>query len=229
MQITLADVISKATTLAGGRRDWAVSEVSFFANLAAVAVYQQVYHTPLESLAVSSTTSGENRITVPTDYEATISLSNLSTPGVNSGQMGGRQLTKAEGAYLSSQWTASGTPIYYADYGTWLELWPSPDSSYSLELRYYAKLPSLLTSTQTPAFDERWHPGCSTRRGNYWSRAGTTRKGQRWPGTSTSTTWGASRTTSPGGSGPRKAVGSATRRRVTDGVVYPDVCSDCVA
>ena len=159
MQITLADVISKATTLAGGRRDWAVSEVSFFANLAAVAVYQQVYHTPLESLAYSSTTSGENRISTPADYEATISLSNLSTPGVNSGQMGGRQLTKAEGAYLSSQWTASGTPIYYADYGTWLELWPTPDSSISLELRYYAKLPSLVSSTATPGFDERWHPG----------------------------------------------------------------------
>lgn len=158
MQLALLDIISKATTLAGGRLDWQPSEVSFYANLAAVYVFQQAYHTPLESLAYSSTTSGENRISLPADYEASIALSNLSAP-FNTGEQGGRQLAKAEGGYLSSQWTSYGAPIYYADYGTWMELWPWPDSSYSLELRYYAKQPMITLSTATPAFDERWHPG----------------------------------------------------------------------
>jgi len=35
MQLSLADVTSRATTLAGGRTEWSVSECSFFANLAA--------------------------------------------------------------------------------------------------------------------------------------------------------------------------------------------------
>jgi hypothetical protein len=158
MIITLADTISRATTLAGGRTDWVVSDVSFYANVAAQTIYQQVYHTPQEALAYSSTTSGENRISVPTDYDGSISLSNLSGP-INIGWAGGRQLTKREGAWISSQWTGSGEPTHYADYGTWMELWPTPDSSYSLELRYYAKLPTMVASTATPHFDERWHPG----------------------------------------------------------------------
>lgn len=160
MILTLADVISRSTTLAGGRLDWAVSEVSFYANLAATEVFEQVYHTPLEALAISSTTSGENRYTVPADFDGPISLSNLSTrggwtwfPG------GGRGLDQVEAAWISSQVTQSGEPQVYALYSEWLELWPTPDSGYSLELRYYARQPPLVASTATPAFHDRWHQG----------------------------------------------------------------------
>lgn len=155
MILTMADVASRATTLAGGRLDWATSEVSFWANLAAVEVFNQVYHTPLEALAISSTTSGENRIALPADFDAPISLSNLSTQGA----IGGRQLSQVEGQWISSQVTQLAEPTQYALYSTWMELYPSPDSGYSLELRYYAKQPIMVESTSTPVFDERWHPG----------------------------------------------------------------------
>lgn len=153
---SLGNIISNATTLAGGRRDWAASEVSYWANLAAQEIHGRVVHTTAEALAISSTTSGENRITLPTDFEAPISLSNLSTDGVT----GGRGLRIVSADWLDSQTTVeNGEPEAYALYSTWMELWPSPDSAYSLQLRYYAKPPTLVLSTDTPRFDERWHPG----------------------------------------------------------------------
>ena len=156
MQLTLLDVISRATTLAGGRRDISASEVSFFANIAAVEIAGQVWHTPLEALAISSTTSGENRISLPSDFDGAISLSNLSTLGVT----GGRQLKIVAGDWIDSQATSDlAEPEVYALYSSWMELYPTPDSSYSLQLRYHAKLPTITASTGTPAFDERWHPG----------------------------------------------------------------------
>lgn len=155
MQLTLLDVISRATTLAGGRRDITASEVSFWANVALSEIYGQVWHTPLESLAYSSTTSGENRISLPSDFDGMIALSNLSTDGVE----GGRQLKFVAADWIDSQSTTDvGEPEVYATYASWLELWPSPDSSYSLQMRYWAKQPTITASTGTPAFDERWHP-----------------------------------------------------------------------
>jgi hypothetical protein len=156
MQLNLLDVISRATTLAGARRDIAVSEVSFWANVAAAEIYGQVWHTPLEALAISSTTSGENRISLPSDFDGMISLSNLSTQGV----IGGRQLAPSTGDQIDSKVTADfAEPEVYALYSSWMELYPTPDSSYSLQLRYWAKQPTITDSTGTPAFDERWHPG----------------------------------------------------------------------
>lgn len=156
MILSLADVTSRATTLAGGRTEWQPSEISFWANVAAQEVYNQVVHLPLESLAYSSTTSGENRLSLPSDFDTPLALSNLSTDGVT----GGRQLPLVTGDWIDSQAsTTNGEPQVWALYGTWLELWPSPDSSYSLLLRYRARQGTLVASTDTPAFDERWHPG----------------------------------------------------------------------
>lgn len=156
MQLTLADVMSRATSLAGGRRDIPTSEISFWANVAAAEIYGQVWHTPLEALAISSTTSGENRVSLPSDFDGPIALSNLSTDGV----VGGRQLKVVQADWIDSQTTADlGEPEVYAIYSTWMELYPTPDSSYSLQLRYWSKQPTITASTGTPAFDERWHPG----------------------------------------------------------------------
>lgn len=156
MILSLGDITSRATTLAGGRTEWITSEVSFWANLAAQEVFGQVWHQPYEALAYSSTTSGENRLSLPSDFDTPIALSNLSTDGLS----GGRQLRIVTGDWIDSQAsTANAEPEVYALYGTWLELWPSPDSSYSLLLRYRGRQGTLVASTDTPAFDERWHPG----------------------------------------------------------------------
>lgn len=155
MQFTLADITSRATTLAGGRRDWTTSECSFWANVAATEIFNQVWHTPLQQLAYSSTTSGENRISLPSDFDGMITLSNLSTDGVT----GGRVLPQWSVDQVDSQSsTYNAEPEAYVLYGTWLELWPPPDSAYSLQMRYWAKQPTITASTGTPAFDERYGP-----------------------------------------------------------------------
>ncbi len=151
MIIDLSDCISKATTLAG-RSDFVTSEASFWANAAYEEITTRIEFRPKESLAYSSTTSAENRIALPSDFEADISLSNISRSVDNN-------LVKVEGTDIDSRRTELGTPTRYAVYGTWMELWPSPDSSYSLQLRYHAKLPTLVDSTATPLIDSRWHMG----------------------------------------------------------------------
>ncbi len=151
MILTLDDCISKATTLAG-RSDFVTSEVSFWANAAYEELSTRIQYRTKEALAYSSTTSGENRVALPSDFEADISLSNISRSANNN-------LVKIEGTNIDSRRTELATPTRYAIYGTWMELWPSPDSSYSLQLRYHAKLPTLVDSTSTPLVDSRWHMG----------------------------------------------------------------------
>lgn len=153
MILTLGDVISRSTTLAGGRRDWAPSEVSFYANLAAAEVFEQVYHTPLEALAISSTTSGENRLALPADFVGAIGLSNLST------SVRPRTVHQVEATWIDSQVTQSGEPTNYALFASWMELWPTPNSSESLQFRYYARQAEMVESSATPVFAERWHAG----------------------------------------------------------------------
>jgi hypothetical protein len=149
MIITLSDCISKATQLAG-RNDFATSEASFWANAAYEEITSRIEFRPMEALAYSSTTSGENRVALPSDFQADINLSNLSKTYE-------RNLTKVDGSYIDSQSTSLAAPTQYAIYGEWMELYPSPDSSYSLQLRYHAKLPTLVESTSTPLIDSRWH------------------------------------------------------------------------
>jgi hypothetical protein len=55
-----------------------------------------------KALAISSTTSGENRISLPSDFDGPISLSNLSTQGA----VGGRQLKITTGDQIDSRVTA---------------------------------------------------------------------------------------------------------------------------
>lgn len=153
MYLNLGQVCSAATEMAGGRNDWSLSNASFWANQALHEIQRQVWHTPLEMLAYSSTTSGENRVSLPTDFDYPISLSNLSASA-------SPILPMQAGDWIDSQGTTqSGVPVRYALYGTWMELWPMPNSAYSLQLRYGARQPVLIESTSTPTLDERWHSG----------------------------------------------------------------------
>ena len=150
--MNLGQIMSTATTFAA-RTDLLPSEVSLYVNAAAEFVGIVIGHAGQEALAISSTTSGENRISVPTDYEFGVALSNLSLPITTPN----RDLTKRDVAWMDSQGTSSGAPAYWADYATWVEVWPSPDSSYSLQLRYTTKTPTLIQSTETLPFKERYH------------------------------------------------------------------------
>ena len=145
----LGQVMSFATSAIGNRSDMAQSIVSVYANQAAIDINYAVEPQEMEALAVSSTTSGENKITLPSDFQALLALSNLSTSPY-------QLLIKKNYMDIDSTTTVVSAPQYYVLYDTWLELFPSPDSSYSLQMRYQAR-PSVLTlTTATPSFDTRF-------------------------------------------------------------------------
>lgn len=164
MLLTLAQISSRATELAGGRLDWTPSDVSFYANqaLGYVSLAAGIAHTPKEALAVSSTTSGGNRLGFPTDWDYGIALS-IGIP--NSWSTATSRITawnplRKIGPEYADTWPGNldgGEPEAYVDYSTWLELVPSPNSAYSLTLRYMSKAPTLVESTSTPTLDEQWH------------------------------------------------------------------------
>lgn len=158
---SLAELASTATRFAGGRNDWALSEVSRYVNLAMFEVASKIKHTPREAIAVSSTTTGENRIALPSDFDyatavtmfvpsqSTISTSHTTTVVT---------LTPRDTTWLDAQALSGGEPDAYAIYAGSMELYPSPNSAYSLQLRYMAKVQTLVQSSETPGLDERWHP-----------------------------------------------------------------------
>jgi hypothetical protein len=153
MELTLANIMSTATAFVQGRLDITTSEASFYANLAHQEVATRLNYRGLEATAISSTTSGENRVSLPSDFGYPISLSNLSEPGPSTY----RQLGQRDAGWVDSGTTVVGQPTHYALYNSWMELYPSPDSGYSLQLRYYKTVPTMTLSTGTPSLDARWH------------------------------------------------------------------------
>lgn len=162
--LSLGQVMSAGTTMAGGRNDFHPSEASFYANLALEQVVEAAGagHIPREALAISSTTSGGNRIALPSDFNAPLALTlfvGSSSTATTSRVTNTVPLVQRDAAWADAQQNqyGGGEPAHYIWYGTWLELFPSPNSAYSLQLRYEAKQAVLVSSNDTPALDTRWH------------------------------------------------------------------------
>ena len=159
----LAQIASSATQLATGRGDYTLSEVSYWANIAVQELAQRYGHNPIEALAVSSTTSGENRYAVPQDFDSPIALTIYQGSGITSA-VSSRATIAIPLRGHEAQWADSrdlpdsGVPQNYVFYTNYFELYPSPNSAYSMQLRYNAKHPTLLASTDTVRLDDRWHP-----------------------------------------------------------------------
>lgn len=162
MILSLANVCSRATEMAGGRLDWGLSDTSFYANLALQEVAQQSGHLNKEAIAVSSTTSGENRYALPADFDYSTALTIFV--GSNSTTTTSRFTTSIALRGQDANWADSrslpdgGIPEHYVLYSTFFELYPSPTSAWSLQLRYMTKHPALVDSTETCLLDDRWHP-----------------------------------------------------------------------
>ena len=170
MILSLGEIASRATTMAGGRVDYSLSETSFWVNQAAMEVGSRINaHRPKEGLAVSSTTSGQNRISFPGDFDYTIAITVYVPSGSTATSTGTTvvPLRQRDPRWFDAQNisgdnsatnTVSGIPEVYMVYSQWIELWPSPNSAYSMQLRYMTKAPTLVNSTDTLILDDRWHP-----------------------------------------------------------------------
>ena len=162
MQMNLGQIISRATEMAGGNLSFSSSDASFWVNQAYREVATRTKFRPKEALAVSSTTSGERTLALPSDLDfiTSVTLTLPSGSTASSAVSSIVPLRQREGHWMDSQSDKlfSGVPEAYASYATWLELYPSPNSAYSLTMRYQAKLSVLTDSASTPALDDRWHP-----------------------------------------------------------------------
>lgn len=160
--MTLATIISHATRLAQDARI-PMSQASEYANIAISIVGQAdgIQHAPKETVGFASTTTSDNRLGFPTDYDYTLGLklgvpTSWSTATSRDTSWVGldKQPATWNDPYQSG---SSGEPRFYNEFATWFELMPSPDSRYSVEIRYMRKTSELTNSTATPPFDEQWH------------------------------------------------------------------------
>lgn len=164
MQLTLGDVISLSTRFAG-RSDFSSSEASALANLALTEVSNRLLHKPKEALAVSNITGtgNERSLELPTDFDTMFGLKfySTSTDAATGENILGTEydLPITDTSTIDSHSSLSGIPERYALWSNTLELDPIPNSRGSLIMRYAAKQQTLILSSETPALDERWHPG----------------------------------------------------------------------
>ena len=161
MIFNLAQIVSHATRLAV-TPGMTLSEASEYANIAIAHVSQAagVQHAPKEAVAFASTSTSDNRLAFPTDFDYAIGVK-LGVPGswstATSRQTSWEPIIKEPSPWGEPYQSGdSGQPERYAEFGTWFELRPSPDSAYSVELRYMRKLSELTASTATPSLDEQW-------------------------------------------------------------------------
>src|SRR5690348_9631267 len=147
---TLQTLMSEVTAQLGNRLHISASRVSFFVNEAGRMIWDSELHARAEAIAVSSTTSGENRIALPTDFQDVINLSNLS-------QSPPQMLRQMNVSDFDSGATAGGIPSAFLQFSTWLELFPSPDSSYSMQLRYRTQWSDMTLTTASPSLATRYH------------------------------------------------------------------------
>lgn len=147
----LAGITSRATARLGNRTDIDMSDASFWANEALREVNEALGHDLNEGIAISSTTSGENRITKPADFYSLTNLSNLSAVQGNK-----RVLTRISADLFDSKDTSSGVPVSFLEYDNWLALTPTPDSAYSLQLRYEKQTVQMTSLTDVPSVATRY-------------------------------------------------------------------------
>jgi hypothetical protein len=140
---TLGTIVSRATAALGNRTDISLSDGSFWANIGQENVWDAMPHDLQEKLAVSSTTSGENRITLPSDFKEMLNI-RLSS---SSGSQDVLQLINPDDIDSNSNATRLGIPVVYMPYADFIELRPSPDSAYSVQMRYRAQLGTLVAES----------------------------------------------------------------------------------
>lgn len=148
----LLQLVSKVSRAVGRRADIALSDLSFWANEALQEITEVAPHILREALAVSSTTSGENRIALPSDFREPRVLSYLTNVGSQ------RTLQRVSGRWADANFdrNAQGLPEKYVLWNDWVELIPSPNSAWSLQWRYISRATSMISLTDVPSVSTPW-------------------------------------------------------------------------
>lgn len=162
---TLGDICTRATTRIGRRADISLSDCTFWANQAIQDVALATEQALLEKITVSSTTSGENRVELPADVYQLINLSYLTDSG---GAGSGRTLVRTSESEVDAVGFLPGArPTHYVLYENDLELWPSPNSAYSIQMRYRAYTSDLTNVADVPSLDTEYRMAALLRTEQY--------------------------------------------------------------
>jgi hypothetical protein len=106
-----------------------------------------------EMIKRATATADSQYLTVPTDWQEAINIeitSNNFSPLF-------QQSIESLDIYRKANNNAVGQPVYYAMVDDSIELAPTPDSSYTLQLTYYAKI-NALSDSNTTNFVSTDHP-----------------------------------------------------------------------
>lgn len=150
---TLGEIMSFATADIGRRADIPQSVASRCANQAYFEVAGSGEFALQERRAVSSTTSGENAIDLPTDFAEPIAFwlewSNSTSSSAVSNR---RVLERVTTSYIDgNNPNPVGVPTAYAFFNSYVELYPSPDSAYSLHARYRSQVTDMIATSDIPS------------------------------------------------------------------------------
>jgi hypothetical protein len=142
----LCEIMSAVTARLGDRWDLPASTVSFWVNQAYQVVANMAHHDGQEVIRWSSMSTGathfDQRIPLPPDYNEPIVLSTISwddsraTGFLRKSGTTMTELSNEEFEALDSAATSENPPTHWTQYGRWTEVWPSPSSNYSLQLKY---------------------------------------------------------------------------------------------
>jgi len=144
---TLAELTSQSTTRAGRRADISLSDSSFMVNTAYQQVASLIPDAMQEQKAISSTTSGENKITLPTDFGEIINLSYYTTKSDSGKTL--RMMTPSQYDEVGTH--PLGKPHSFVLFRDWFELFPSPNSAWSLQIRYRSNVTDMTELTDIPS------------------------------------------------------------------------------
>ena len=157
---TLGEILSSATAAIGRRADISLSDASRIANDAYFQVFYATRPEEGERIAISSTTSGENKIELPSDFWEPISASLIyrnSWSTSSSAVSSYNTLNLLSAAFLDAHNPEPGAqPTGIAFYNSWIELYPSPNSAYSVQLRYRAHPTDLISTSSVPSVSTPW-------------------------------------------------------------------------
>lgn len=150
----LGELLSEATQITGAVTGFPTSRYSQLANQAMRDIAARLPHVELEDVVTGSTTTSSAQATLPSDCEVIINLSfDTSVAGV-----GGRSIRQAAPWELDakSDGTEQGVPRMYVSWQTFVEFYPSPDSAYSLLMRYRKRVSDITSLTARSSLDTRY-------------------------------------------------------------------------
>lgn len=122
-----------------GRSDL-TSVIPDFINFAEIRLSRDLRTRQMLKSATAATVGGDNKIALPTDFLELRDLHIQGNPRMPLSYMSPTMFTRDARA------DESGKPVFYTILSTELELAPTPDTAYTLEILYYAK-PTVLSGT----------------------------------------------------------------------------------